>query len=456
MTAFTSNHNLRADKMHRLLSAVIVLCLTAFSAATASEQIPAPPQSAPVALVGATLHPVSGPAIEGGTILFDKGKIVALGREVTLPADAVRIDAAGKHVWPVLIQSISYLGLVETGAVTPTVDSHEIGQVNPNVRAERAINPDSERFPVTRANGVGLAATLPEGGLLAGMGALIRLDGWTWEQMTVKAPLCLVVEWPDMSGLSSLADKKELQKRQAAVAEQLDTLEEAFRQARAYKVAREAAGKAGVPFHATDLRWEAMLPVLNREVTVWVFANSLAQIRAAVEWAERVGVRMVLVGGEEAPLAADLLKSHDIPVIVAPLMRLPARRDAAYDETLTVPEALRRAGVRFCIAGGYGEYGNERNLPYHAAMAAAYGLPREEALKAVTLYAAQIMGVDSLAGSLEPGKMADIIVTDGDPLEISTQVEKMYLDGRDIDLGSHHKSLYAKYREKYRQENVGK
>ncbi len=446
----------RAGSMTRVTLSVFACIFLFFSAAAASEQIPAPPQSGPVALVGGVLHPVTGPEIQNGTILLDKGRIVALGRDVAIPQDAVRVDISGKHVWPVLIQAVSNLGLVEIGAVTPTVDAQEIGRINPNVRAERAINPDSERFPVTRANGVGLAACLPEGGLIPGQGALIQLDGWTWEDMTVKAPLCLLVEWPYMGGLSALADKKELQKRQAALDEQLRALEEAFREAGAYKTAREAAGKAGAPFHATDLRWEALLPVLSGELPVWVRANSLAQIQAAVEWAGRLNLKMVLLGGEEAPLAVDLLKAHDIPVIFEPVLRLPSRRDAAYDAPLTAPENLRRAGVRFCIAGNDGGYGNERNLPYHAAMAAAYGLPREEALKAVTLYPAQIMGVAERLGSLEPGKDASLIVTDGDPLEIGTPVEKMYLQGRAIGLGSRHKSLYSKYREKYRQKNGGK
>jgi imidazolonepropionase-like amidohydrolase len=436
-------------------TAALILFLAAIdgpAAAPASEQVPAPPQAHPVALVGGTLYPVSGPPIENGTILFDRGRIVDLGKDIPLPADAIRVDIAGKRVYPSLIESSSHLGLVEIDADAPTRDFAEVGEVNPNVRAETAINPDSERLPVTRANGVGLAVSLPAGGLISGMAALIKLDGWTWEEMTLRAPLALVVNWPDMGGYAGLVPAKVLEQRRKNIDQAIETLEKAFRDARAYREAREAAGARGVPFHATDVRWEAMLPVLRGEVPVWINADRLQEIEAAVEFADRQKVRLVLVGGADSWRAADLLKKKDVPVIVTPVLRLPLRLDTACDEPFSLPERLRQAGVRFCIAGGSGS-GNERNLPYHAAMAAAYGLPREEALKAVTLYAAQILGVADRMGTLDKGKEASLIVTDGDPLEITTRVEKLYLQGREVDLGNRQKTLYAKYREKYRQQD---
>ncbi len=414
----------------------------------ASAQIPAPPQKAPVALVGGTIHPLTSPDIEGGTILFDRGRIVDLGKEVAIPSDAVVVDIRGRHVYPGLIAAYSILGLVEIDAIRATRDVQEAGRINPNVRAERAINPDSERLPVTRANGIALAAVLPVGGLISGMGALVMLDGWTWEEMTLKAPLCMMVNWPEMGGNTGLAPQKELEKRRENIKKEIEELEKAFGEARAYKAAREAAGMKGVPFHETDVRWEAMLPVLRGELPVWVAANSLQEIEASVEWAERQGVKMVLAGGADAPLAAELLKSRKIPVIVTPVLRLPAREDSDYDEPFTLPAKLFEAGVEFCICGSPSA-GNDRNLPYHAAAAAAFGLPRDEALKSVTIYAAQILGVGDQVGSLEKGKDATLIVTDGDPLEISTQVEKLYIRGRDIDLGNKQKTLYQKYSEKY-------
>ena len=430
---------------------ILVLALMFFSfEVQGSDQIPAPPQKHPIALTGGTIHTVSGGIIHNGIIIFDKGKITDMGFAITVPTDAVRVDISGKHVYPGLIESVSRLGLAEINAVRATLDYRETGTINPNVRAETAVNPDSERIPVTRSNGIALAVAAPQGGLISGKAALIMLDGWTWEDMTLKAPVCMVINWPRMRATQAYGKQKSRDKHREQIKKQLDALEKTFRDARAYKTARDAAGQKGIPFHKTDVRWEAMIPVLNRELPVWVSANSIQEIESAVDWAGREQVNMVLVGGADAPAAADLLKRNNIPVIVTPVLRLPNRRDADYDEQFTVPLKLYNAGIPFCIAGGSG-MANDRNLPYHAAMAAAFGLPKDEALKSLTLYAAQILGVDDRTGSLEAGKDATMIVTDGDPLEITTHVEKLYIQGREVDLNNRHKTLWHKYSEKYRQ-----
>jgi imidazolonepropionase-like amidohydrolase len=418
-----------------------------------SMQVPAPPQQQPVALVGGTIHPVSGPAIEGGTILFDKGKIVAIGRQVEIPVDAAVAELNGKHVYPGLISVGSVIGMIEVSSIRATRDFAEMGSINPNVRAERAINPGSEHIPVTRANGIALAAVLPAGGLISGMGALVMLDGWTWEQMTLKAPVCMALNWPNMWISSGLTSKKELNKRRARIKNRIEELEGAFKKARAYLQARDAADRRGVTFHDVDVRWEAMLPVLRRELPVWIAASRQQEIEAAIEWADREKVKMVLLGGTDAPLVTGLLKSRKIPVVLGPVHQLPMRRDTDYDEPFRLAARLHEAGVAFCIGGAYRSAGGERNLPYHTATAAAFGLPKDEALKAVTLYPAEILGVEDRVGSLEVGKDATLIVTDGDPLEITTRVEKLYIQGRDVDLNDKQKSLYAKYREKYRQQS---
>lgn len=434
-----------------LLSMVLVVALA--SVLIASDQIPAPPQSKPIALIGGTIHTVSGPDIVNGTILFDKGKIVAIGTDVTVPPDAIRVDVSGKHVYPSMIEANSSLGLAEINAVRPTVDRSETGNINPNVRAEVAINPDSEHFPVTRANGVGLAVSSPTGGIIAGQAALIMLDGWTWEEMTLKAPVGMVISWPRAFGGFGFFGRVSPEEAQRRVKEQLQELEKAFQEAKAYQVAREAESPAGMPKHKFDARWEAMIPVLKGELPVFVEADALEQIIAAVEFCDRWHLKMVLVGGAQSYMVTDLLKEKNIPVVVTPILRLPSRRDAAFDEPFTLPKKLYEAGVQYCIAGGE-RMGNERNLPYHAAKAASYGLPKEEALKAITLYPAQILGVADRVGSLEVGKDATLFVADGDPLEIPTQVEKLYIQGRDIDLNNKHKTLYRKYSEKYRQKKA--
>ncbi|MFC1608397.1 amidohydrolase family protein, partial [Candidatus Latescibacterota bacterium] len=302
-----------------------------------------------------------------------------------------------------------------------------------------------------RSNGIALAVAMPAGGYISGKAALMMLDGWTWEDMTLKAPLGMVINWPRITATKAYGKQEAGDQRRKQSRGQLDEIEKAFRDARAYKTAREAAGKRGVPFHKTDVRWEAIIPVLDGELPVFIWASSLSQIESAVEWTDREGIRMVLLGGSEAPHAADLLKRKNIPVVVTPVLRLPIRRDSDYDEAYTVPLKLHKAGIPFCIAGA-NSMANERNLPYHAAMAAAFGLPPEVALQSITSAAADILGVGDKVGTLQKGKDATLIVTDGDPLEITTQVEMMFIQGREVDLNNRHKMLYSKYREKYRQQ----
>jgi imidazolonepropionase-like amidohydrolase len=418
-----------------------------------SESIPASPQKQPVALVNAVIHPVTSSIINNGTIVFDKGLIIDLGTEVTIPENARIIDLQGKHVYPGLIESYSRLGLTEIGAVKSTNDYVELGQINPNVKAEVAVNPESEYFPVTRANGIAMAITLPASGIIAGKSALIKLDGWTWEDMTLMAPVSMVMEWPQLQIRSRGVSKSEEEQREN-IEKNKDLLKKTFQDARAYLAARESAIQNRVPFHKKDLKLEALIPVLKGELPIWITANNLMQIEAAISWAEEQNVKMVLVGGSDAVYATELLKKNSIPVIITSILKLPVHRDSDIDEPFTLPLKLHKAGIKFCIAATGAS--SVRNLPYHAAKAAAYGLPKEEALKAVTLYPAEIIGVADRVGSLETGKDATLMVTDGDPLEIITQIEKLYIQGRDIDLMNKHKQMYLKYQERYRQLGLNK
>ncbi len=441
--------------MHKktLVAGLKTACLgmvLAVASVSASDQIPAGPQKKPIVLVGGTIHTMAGATIENGMILFDKGKIVAVGEKIEIPADAQRVDISGKHVYPGMIESASILGLTEINSTSATRDFSELGEINPNVKAAVAINPDSEHFPVTRANGVAMAVSMPRGGVIAGQAALLQLDGWTWEDMTLKSPVGMVVNWPRMTVITAWWMTQSPEEQRKRSKKNVEKLHQAMEKARAYKIAREAAGKKGVPFHKYDSRWEAMLPVLRGEVPVWVVADEVKQILAAIEWAERENLKMVLVGGADAWRVTDLLKERDIPVIVTPVLRTPSRRDEAFDAPFTLPQKLHEAGVRFAISGG-SSFGNERNLPYHAAKAASYGLPVDEALKAITLYPAQIAGVADRVGTLEPGKDATLFVSDGNPLEVMTHVSLLYLQGRKVDLNNKHKTLYHKYKTKYEQ-----
>lgn len=433
-----------------ILEAVIGVFVVNPHAFSGAGQIPAKPQEKPIVIKNATIHPVSSAPIERGMIVFDRGKIVAVGTNVTIPQNADVIDGTGKHVYPGLMSPDTYIGLMEIGAVRASRDFAETGRINPNVRAEVAVNPESEIIPVTRANGITTFVTSPRGGLISGLSAVMMSDGWTWEEMTLKAPAALVVQWPLMTIARGwwVTKSEEEQKKDRDKA--LMELAEAFRDARAYVAAKNAEGQKGIPYHNTDVRWEAMIPVLEGKVPVAVSATEVQQIQAAVAWAQQEGVKLIIRGGHDAWRVTDLLKKHNVPVLAGGIHRLPARRFEKYDEPFTLPKKLYEAGVPFAIISD-DEAPHERNLPYHAAQAAAYGLPKEEALKAITLYPAQIFGVADRIGSLEVGKDATLIVTNGDPLEIATRVEMEFIQGRNIDLTSKHTMLYEKYKEKYRR-----
>jgi imidazolonepropionase-like amidohydrolase len=413
--------------------------------ASSLGQVPAPPQRRPIALANATVHPVSSAPLKAASIIFDRGKIVVVGTNIDVPHGAEVVDLKGKHVYPGLIESYSYLGLTGIGDVTQTNDYEELGDINPNARAEVAVNPESEHIPVARANGVALAVTAPNGGLIPGRSALIMTDGWTWPEMTLKAPVSMMIEWPAMD--VSTTDEKAARKQRDHIDKQIEALDKMIEDARAYMTAT-TSGQAST-FAKTDVRWDAMLPVLKGDLPVWIRADSLLQIESAVSWAEEHDLKAVIVGGAGAYYCTDLLKRRNVPVVVTSVYHLPSRRDADVDELFALPLRLCEAGVRFCI--GSGGSSNLRNLPYRAAKAAAYGLPKAEALKAVTLYPAQIIGVADRVGSLEPGKDATLMVTNGDPLEITTQVEQLYIQGRRIDLTSKQTRLYEKYQERYRR-----
>ncbi len=425
-----------------LLAGLFLFGMHRADRAAASPQVPGKAPNRPIALVGGTVHPIAGPAIERGVVLVENGRIAAVGRRVEIPKAARRIDVSGRHVYPGLIDAYTQLGLVEIGAVRATRDYHETGWLNPNVRAERAVNPDSELIPVTRAGGVLVALTAPSGGVISGTSAVLQLDGWTWEQMTLHAPAALHVQWPRVPSVARLPGGEESGR---AAKNPLERLEQALADARAYRKARAAdpQGKR----HPPDARWEAMLPVLDGKLPVVATADELGQIQSAVAFAQRHGLRLVILGGFDAADCAALLKKHKVPVIIRTTHRLPQRRSDPYDVAYSLPARLHRAGVRFCVASK--NTTNARNLPYEAAIATAFGLPHDAALKAITLWPAEILGIADRVGSIEVGKDATLIVTDGDPLEAATEVQMALIQGRPVDLSNRHKQLWQKYRRKY-------
>ena len=430
-----------------LLLATLAISI-ASSRTTASPEIPGEAIKQPIAIVGATVHPVSSKPIKDATLIVRNGKIVAVGPKVKVPNDAIKVEAKGKHVYPGMFDAFTDTGLVEVNAVRASRDHSETGSINPNVKSWVSVNPDSEIIPVTRANGVLLTLSAPSSGLISGQSAVLQLDGWTTEDLTLRAGVGMHIHWPRMTPAidwdTDESAKKQMESRDKALRE----LRQAFDDARAYHKARAAADSQ----HAIDLPWEAMGPVLAGEMPIIVDADDSQQIQAAVAFAEQQKLKLIIYGGYDAPHCAELLKKHDVPVIIGGVYRLPQRRSEPYDTPFTVPARLHEAGIRFCISGS-GRFGasNVRNLPYHAAMAAAFGLPRDEALKSITSYPADILGLGGRVGTLERGRDATFIITDGDPLETTTQVEAAYVRGRAVDLNSRHKRLWKKYDEKYRR-----
>jgi imidazolonepropionase-like amidohydrolase len=393
-------------------------------------------------LRGADIHPVAKAEIPHGDLLVRNGRIAGLGTRLAAPKGVRVIEAKGLHVYPGMIDSATEMGLTEIGAVRETSDVTELGNFNPELRAVIAVNPGSEHIPVTRANGITSVMTLPEGSMLAGQAAFIRLDGWTWEDMAVEPDAAMVLHFPVIQTSrfrffrNNPIPYAEVKK---TYEQHIRELEEFFESARRYQKAKQA----NAPGFTTDLKFEAMLPVLDGKIPLFIEAVREKPIREAIHFADKEKVRMVLAHGEEAWKVAADLKSRNIPVILGPTLELPLDEDDPYDRLFSAPAELSSAGVK--IAFGSFNTSSSRNLPYQAAAAVAFGLPHDEALKAVTLYPAQIWGVADRLGSIEEGKWADLMVTDGDPLETQTQVKQLFIKGKVVDLDNKQKRLYEKY-----------
>ena len=404
-------------------------------------------QSANVyAIRNAKIVTVTGATIERGAVLIRDGKIAEVGARVTAPGNAKVIDATGLSVYPGMIDCGTSLGLTEIGSIQETRDTTELGDFNPHMRAIVAVQPHSELIPVSRANGVTTAITRPSGRLVSGQAALINLDGWTWQEMTVKAPAAMAMEYPRaprgrgagfIQGEAG-ANVAQLRERQIAA------LRQKLEDAQAYAKAKDArAADKSLPSRPVDHVLEALIPVVKGEMPVLMVANTEREIKGAIEIADKYKLKMIISGAEDAWKVAPQLKEKNIPVIIGPVTDLPNNEDDDYDVNYSHAAKLSKAGVRFAFQTDNAAY--VRNLPYQAGTSAAFGLPKDEALKAVTIYPAQIFGVDKLIGSIEVGKMANLIVTDGDPLEFKTTVKHMFINGKPVDLSSRHTKLYDKF-----------
>ncbi len=408
-------------------------------------QIPGAPQRQPIALVNATLYTVTNGVIDSGTVLFDNGRIVAVGRNVPIPPNALRIDCTGKRVYPGFITAFSQLGLVEIDAVRATRDATEVGDFNPNVIAATAYNADSEIIPTVRAHGVLLAHCAPLGGLVSGRSSVMQLDGWTAEEATLRRVAGVVVSFPSLSLRQEWWERRPAEERRKEQEERLRKLYDFFELARMYARAA-AAGTVTAP----DLRFEALRAVFQDSLPVFVIADEYRQILEALRFARHFGLRMVLVGAADAWRCIDELRTAGVPIIIQQVHRLPRRDEEPYDIAYRLPALLERAGIPFAIAEEH--TWPQRNLPFNVGTAIAFGLSPEAALKSITLWPAQILGIADRVGSLEVGKDATLIVCSGDPFDVRTnRVEYAFIQGRPVDLSSRHTRLAEKYRQRYRQ-----
>lgn len=424
-----------------LLTGAVALLLANNSVFAQATIYPAKAQEKSVAITGATIHVGNGQVIEQGTLLFDDGKITYVGVATTVPSEALIIDASGKHIYPGFIAPNTILGLVEVESVRATIDYAEVGENNAHVRSLIAYNTDSKVINTLRSNGVLLAQVTPQEGLVAGQSSVVQLDAWNWEDAAYKADEGIHINWPTVhfsrfgGGATSTSDSQK-EKVHAEITE----LEDYLRQAKAY------AELDGVD--ASNARFEAFKLVFTGERRVYVHANKATDIISAISALKRHGIRPVLVGGAEAHLVIELLVDNAVPVIIRQSHSLPY----ATDEDVYLPykqaKLLTDAGI--LVAYSIDGFWQQRNLPFMAGTAAAYGLDKEEALATITSNTARILGIDDRTGTLEAGKDANIIVSNGDALDmIGNDVQRAFIQGRDINLDDLHKQLFERYEFKY-------
>ncbi|CAN5814796.1 amidohydrolase [soil metagenome] len=425
---------------------IIICCLFISGAVIAQENMhPSPAQTKPVIIKNATIHVGNGKIIDNGYVVFENGKITEVGNgNVNALPSAIMIDATGKHIYPGIISSASRLGLVEVSAVRASDDDTELGDINPNIHSLVAYNTDSKVINTLRTNGILLANIVPSGGTISGTSSVVQLDAWNWEDAAYKTDNGVHYNMP------LLINRPNRFRRRAAptdlVKQGLEKIEETrrfFREAKAYNNEKTHV--------ATNLKFEAVKGLFDQSKIFFVHCDLVKEMMMAIDLAKEFGFKLVIVGGNDSWIIADILKTNNVAVILNAPHNLPATDDDDVDQPYKTGAALQKAGVLFTIYqdGGSG-YWQQRNLPFEAGTMATYGLTKEEALTAITLSAAKILGIDDITGSIETGKDANILICEGDLLDMkSSKVTQAFIQGRDINLDNKQTQLYEKYKYKY-------
>lgn len=456
----SSKFKVQSSKLHdriRYLCLSVFMCglfSSAFGQNDGTEQN-ATGRAGTFAIVGARIVTVSGATIENGTVVIQNGKIAAVGANVSVPTGAERIDGKGLSVFPGMIDAATNMGLAEiTGGVAGSVDLTEIGQMNANTKAIKGIHPHSAHINVTRVNGITTVLSGPTGGLISGQTALINLNGSTADEMAVVPIHSLIINFPRVAGGGGgggfggpppVTDLNEAVRRRDAQVEELKKL---FRDAENYLRARDAYAKdKTLPHVPVDQRLDAMAPYIRGQRPIIFTSERERDIRAVAKFVGEMKVKGIIVGGQEAWKAADDLKKNNVSVIYTNIYSLPVRPDDAYDYLYEAPSKLAQAGVKFCIATG--DTGpSSRDLPYQAGIAGAFGLSKDDALKSVTMYPAEVLGVADRMGSIDVGKMANIVVADGDILDARTSIKHLFINGRMLPLTSRHTRLFDAFKDR--------
>jgi len=447
----------RAEGEMRLISRVLGfgLMIGALALTVAAQQIGNPttqqgvtPPRGTFVIRNARIVTVSGADIENGSVVIRDGKIEAVGVTVNAPAGAQTIEGRGLSVYPGMIDIGTSMGLVEVPqGASGTVDTSEVGEFNPNSRAIIAVNPHSAHIGVTRVEGITNVLSAPTGGLISGQAAFINLLGTSPKEMGVVQNAALVINYPRISGGGGggfggfQQQQANLQDTLTANERQVEQIRKLLRDGEAYGRSLDAYAKdSSLPRPNVNVVLEALVPYVRGLQPVIFRADREVEIRGAIKFAEEMKLKPIILGGDDAWKVTSLLKEKNVPVILTGIFQLPNREDDPYDLLYENASKLQQAGVRFCISSG--DAGAEaRNLPLYAGMASAFGLSKTDALKAVTLYPAQIMNVADRLGSIEVGKMANLVVTDGDLLEIRTRIRYLFIDGRQVPLTSRHTEL---------------
>jgi len=408
----------------------------------AHDMVPGKQLEKPLLLTGLTVHTATGTVAKDTDVLIVDGKIAALGTDLTAPAGATVLALDGKHLYPGMIALANQLGLIEIEAVRATDDSNEVTQTNPDLRAKIAYNADSEVIPTIRSNGFAYSMIYPSGSMLMGQSSLMQLDSWNYKDAVVADATGLHVRWPNASTLGSRWNPKPADEVRKANAEQLETLQQYFKDAKAYYDAEQAGLNKGV-----DSRWHQMMALFKGDLPLFVHADDERQIRQAMLLANEYKLPLTIVGGRDSWRMASELAAAKVAVIYTAPYGLPSRVDENYKQAFITPKVLQDAGVQYALS--LDGYWDTRNLVFAARQAISYGLTAEQALRSVTINAAQIAGVADKIGSIEVGKAASLVVSDGDIFDyLGHKVTHLWIDGREVDLKNRHKQLHQKYQQR--------